>query len=52
MGKIMRLSRYYELLGMIENSERAYKENAPAFLMRIKHNLYVSDLNRQCRRPR
>ena len=45
-------TRYYEKLKMIENSEKAYKEKAPAFLMRVKHNLYVADLNRQCRRPR
>ena len=45
-------TRYYEKLGMIDLSERKFKDAAPAFLMSVKHNLYVADLNRQCRRPR
>jgi len=51
-SKKIRVERYYELLDMTERSEKAYKETAPAFLMSVKHNLYVSDLKRQCRRPR
>ena len=51
-SKKIRVERYYELLDMTERSEKAYKETAPAFLMSVKHILYVSDLNRQCRRPR
>ena len=46
--KIM-VERYYDMLGMIERSEKAYKEKAPAFLMSVKHNLNIADLNRQCR---
>ena len=49
MGKTMRLSRYYELLGMIESSEKACIEKAPAFLMSVKHNLNIAELNRQCK---
>ena len=45
-------TRYYEMLNKIDRSEKEYKEKAPAFLMSVKHNLYVADLNRQCRRPR
>ena len=43
------VERYYDLIGMIERSEKAYKEKAPAFLMSVKHNLNIADLNRQCR---
>ena len=52
--KKIRVERYYDLLGMIDRSEKAYKEKAPAFLMSAKHNLNIADLNRQCRlrRPR
>ena len=52
MGNKINLSRYYELLAKIDQSEKACKDKAPAFLMSVKHNLYVADLNRQCRRPR
>jgi len=52
MGNKIDLTRYYEILDQIAKSEKAYKEKAPAFLMSVKHNLYVADLNRQCRRPR
>ena len=52
MGNKINLTRYYEMLDKIDQSEKACKEKAPAFLMRVKHNLYVADLNRQCRRPR
>lgn len=45
-------TRYYEMLDKIDQSEKACKDKAPAFLMSVKHNLYVADLNRQCRRPR
>ena len=52
MGKKDLATRYYEKLDMIERSERKFNETTPAFLMSVKHNLYVSDLKRQCRRPR
>ena len=48
-NKKIRVERYYDLLGMIERSEKAYKEKAPAFLMSVKHNLNIADLNRQCK---
>ena len=51
-NKKIRVATYYEMLDKIDRSERKFKETAPAFLMSVKHNLYVSNLKRQCWRPR
>jgi len=52
MTKRIPVERYYAMLGKIDRSESSVKETAPAFLISVKHNLYISDLKRQCWRPR
>ena len=52
MTKRIPVERYYAMLDKIDRSETSVKETAPAFLISVKHNLYISDLNRQCWRPR
>jgi hypothetical protein len=52
MGNKINLTRYYELLEKITQSEKKFNETAYGSYIGIVSNLNVSHLNRQCRRPR
>ena len=49
--KIM-VERYYEMLGMIERSEKTFNETVTGSYIGVIRKLNVSHLKRQCWRPR
>ena len=51
-SKKIRVERYYEILGMIERSEKKFNETVTGSYIGIIRKLNVSALNRQCWRPR
>ena len=51
-SKKIRVERYYDLLKMIERSEKTFNETVTGSYIGVIRKLNVSHLKRQCWRPR